>query len=151
MHVATCVRRVEHHPLQAAFARIHMLLFSYCTTSLPVILPCHPFLSYLYQSPLHRLSTPTCRDIHLRQSHASFNPLCPQLSILPSCHLHHLQITHIASTLARKKSRLKLPGYSSAKLADCKGACQVWSPKSSPLFSTDKNPASRCSTKDKTV
>lgn len=151
MHVATCVRRVEHHPLQAAFARIHMLLFSYCTTSLPVILPCHPFLSYLYQSPLHRLSTPTCRDVHLRQSHASFNPLCPQLSILPSCHLHHLQIIHIASTLARKKSRLKLPGYSSAKLADCKGACQVWSPKSSPLFSTDKNPASRCSTKDKTV
>lgn len=41
-------------------------------------------------------------------------------------------------TLAPKQSRLEPAGFCSAKLPDCKGACQVWKTKASPKASTDR-------------
>jgi hypothetical protein len=52
--------------------------------------------------------------------------------------LHHLQIIHIVLALAPKKSRLEPAAPSSAKLPDCKGACQVWTTKASPIRPTDR-------------
>jgi len=112
-HHARCV---GYHPciLKTALFALDFtcwqLLFAYCIPLL-VILSCYLGLlfSRISINPLFTVFRPLHVEIsilHLRQSHASSNPLCPRLS-KPShpaiCILHHLQIIHIASTLAPKK------------------------------------------------